>query len=234
VKKLFSGLMAAALLAASATLVTGSVAVAQPLTWCSNHSAFAILGDSASVGYGVVDVADNTWYNQFSRFNGNATIDNYAVGGKETADYLPGGSEDPYSKLAAAQPPLVFIELGGNDAYYGVTPAVYQANLNSIVSDVWNVSPNSSIVIMSTWEIDARAPGVTGSPWSAYSSAAQTVAVNRGVGLVLWMQVLPVYGSTAANDAAIYYNNSGHDTVPHLNDAGQLIVAAQINMLVHC
>ena len=69
-------------------------------------------------------------------FNGDLgagiQVYNSGASGTETSDW----TGQSWAPLAASTPQLVIIELGGDDWESGVTPAAFQANLTTIISDI--------------------------------------------------------------------------------------------------
>lgn len=194
----------------------------------------AILGDSYSTGYGTTGYAspDGTYapttYGWWARMSADyaswlgTKSFNYAHNGAEAADYLPGGrwasTTGAVTQLAANQPALVLISLGINEAWNGVSPNTYFANLSTLVHNVQAADPAATILLVREPEADGCATGVTCQPWSAY--ALNSTATQLGVGLIDEGIEMP---STATAPAGVY----GSDHV-HPSDIGNLIEQAII------
>ena len=87
-----------------------------------------------------------------------------------------GSAANSGAAIAALAPSLVIITLGANDQFNGVTPATYQTNLQTIITDLKAqlTSPFPSFVIQMLPPRSGQS-GYT-YPWSQYVSAAYAVA----------------------------------------------------------
>lgn len=90
-----------------------------------------IVGDSLSSGYGLV--AGESWVNRLDarvqKTRPNWRVVNASVSG----DTLQNGLQRMKPALARHRPAGVLVELGGNDALRGVSPATIRHNLGSLV-----------------------------------------------------------------------------------------------------
>jgi lysophospholipase L1-like esterase len=121
------------------------------------------------------------------------------------------------NSIAADQPSLVFIELGGNESYTDVDPAVYQANLEQLTSAIWSVSPRSTLVYETIWPFDPRAVTNPVHTWDQYATAMWKVAVNHAAGWIDQRQFFPAH---YADDANTHLLNT--DQI-HPTDAGNAV-----------
>ena len=107
------------------------------LMWClpgwvyAGQCTLLVVGDSLSSGYGLA--TGESWVNKL-----NARILKSAPGWRVTnasisGDTLQNGLQRLAPTLQRHRPAGVLIELGGNDALRGVTPAIIRRNLGSMV-----------------------------------------------------------------------------------------------------
>lgn len=92
------------------------------------------LGDSITAGQGVSPAPPATCAADLTTASVTITGVNEGVSGTQTADWLPGSTNDANALVAFAACPIVHIMLGTNDARAGASTATYRANLRSIVN----------------------------------------------------------------------------------------------------
>lgn len=140
-----------------------------------------------------------------------------------------GANSGVYSSIASLNPGLVIISLGVNDQFLGVAPSTYQANLQTIISDVktgyaaaFPGSPYPAF-ILNMYPPRQGQSGYT-FPWSQYVNAAYTVSAAdtsgpNGTSVVSVMDFtlgprmpgadIDVYGLWQASDL-VHPSNKGH------------------------
>lgn len=131
----------------------------------------------------------------------------------------------PSFAIAALSPAVVVITLGVNDQFSNVAPATYQANLQSIISDikVRLTAPFPSFVLLMM--PPRQGQGTYTYAWSQYISAANAVAAADSSGIAGASVVsvcdasqrMPgadadVYGFWHAGDL-VHPSNKGHDYI---------------------
>lgn len=196
-------------------------------TWCADRSHLAVLGASSETGYATTGYASPdggywpTRYGWVARLARNAkaewgtTTDVYARNGAMIKDFFEGGrwplTTGAVADVSAKQPDLVII--GGalvNEYVNNVDPAVAEADLRRLVTELRDARPGVDILIITYPDIkwpQARRP------WSDYTAINHEVAVTLGTGLVDMRQYIDdPYTDTA---------NLWHSDRAHLNDAGQ-------------
>lgn len=228
-------------LAASITVASTSAASAGSAgTWCaSGKASLAILGASSETGYGTTgypsgvqtyypttygwtrrlgDLLERTW---------GTTTKNYSHNGAQVSDYLPGGrwpvTIGAVADLAATQPALVIIDLGGNEYWTQVAPAVFESNLRTMIAYIRVARPSVDIMLYLHEEISWATNGnaywpqsAPKYPWSQYASRIVTVASTLPTGMVDMRQFI----NPSEGDPAGLWSADGI----HLNDAGQSVV----------
>ena len=172
--------------------------------WCTSQGNIGVIGDSISSGWELNGQAtDNPtnpgiWVNWFASRYG-ATVDNQAVAGTSTANYVSGGSlAADTARIANDQNNLDFVMLGTNDWFLSTPPATYTANLESIYNTIRAGSPNASIVFVGQYDLTNDPNKPKGSPtvtFGQYMTAVTNAAAATGAGLVLSSQVVPAEGS---------------------------------------
>ncbi|GLY70523.1 SGNH/GDSL hydrolase family protein [Amycolatopsis taiwanensis] len=232
-------LIAAATLAAITVTLIGAVpsdAATPTPAWCTSHHNVAIIGTSADTGYGTTGYPSNaetyqpTRYGWTFRFSQNlyaewqTAVQNYAHNGALATDYLPGGrwsdTTSATNDIAAKQPELVIIDLGGNEYISQVPPATFGANLKTVVDNVKAARPNVTI-LMSIYTELLWTPNPWASTkkynWESYSAQIFNTAVQEGVALVDMRQYIPAAGSADLPNPSPWNSDNAH-----LNDAGNL------------
>ncbi|GLY68725.1 SGNH/GDSL hydrolase family protein [Amycolatopsis taiwanensis] len=156
--------------------------------------------------------------------NGKPAVQNYAHNGALATDYLPGGrwsdTTGATNDIAAKQPELVIIDLGGNEYISQVPPATFGANLKTVVDNVKAARPNVTI-LMSMYTELLWTPNPWASTknynWESYSAQIFNTAVQEGVALVDMRQHIPAAGSADLPNPSPWNSDNAH-----LNDAGNL------------
>jgi len=110
---------------------------------------------------------------------GNVTVVNVAISGQASSQAI--GSQ--LSPAKAANPDVVFIEFGMNDAYtpYDISVAQAKANLNYIIDDLETHNPNVDIVLMT---MNNTKPGEPRPNLADYYQNYRDVAQDRGLLLI--------------------------------------------------
>lgn len=97
----------------------------------ANANTIVVLGDSISAAYGLDKAAG--WVSlleqRLTDHCDNVAVKNASVSGETSA----GGAARLPAILAASQPALVVIELGGNDGLRGLSPSAMQKNLQQMI-----------------------------------------------------------------------------------------------------
>lgn len=225
-----------------AGVVAGRPADAQPAqpTWCADHSDVAIVGTSADTGYGTTGYASTTdtyyptvygWETRFANsLHGQwgTTTHNYAHNGALASDFLPGGrwpaQVGAVADMATYGPDLVLVDVGGNELYSQVDPAVFQANLTELVQNIKTMRPGVTI-LMSIYAQLKWVPNQYSNPpfeaqrwtWDQYASVIYGTAVAQQTALVDMRQYVP-NADASPMTAPTVWNSDGI----HLNDAGNL------------
>jgi lysophospholipase L1-like esterase len=236
--------------AAAGLAVAASITVASALpasagsagSWCSSGRAnLAFLGASSETGYGSTGYPAGVWtyypttYGWTRRLGDllerswGTTTENYSHNGAMVSDYLPGGrwsiTTGAVADLAGAQPTLVIIDLGGNEYWAQIDPAVFENNLRTMIANVRTSRPGVDIMLYLHEEISWPAAGnaywpqpTPKYPWSQYAGRISTVASTLSTGLFDMRRfVKPSKGNPDG-----LWNSDGI----HLNDAGQSVVNA--------
>jgi lysophospholipase L1-like esterase len=234
------------LIALLATAVTATVvliatpASAQTTTtqigWCDDQSRVALLGTSADTGYATTgysspdDTFARTRYGWATKLADNlaaswqTVTDNYAHNGAMASDYLPGGrwstTTTALGKIAATAPPLVLIDLGGNDYWAQRDPAVFKSQLGQIIDQIRAARPDVTILLSIYPELRWQ-PNEYGSTkryaWTAYTAAIFDTAVTKGTALLDLRQTIPAATDPVPTNPDVWTS----DRI-HLNDAGNL------------
>lgn len=228
------GIVCAVLVTAAAALYAASSrsAKAAPDTWCTDKSTMDILGDSASTGTGVID-PNNSWVTKLRSARPGTLVNNYAHDGAKASDFLPGGrwpvTSNALDAIAAGQPSLVLIELGGNEYFGDLDPASYQANLQRLSNAIHSVSPRSTLVYETIWQFDTRGSANPRHVWDEYAKAMLAVALMHGA---RWIDLRPFFPPHYDNDINTGLLNA--DEI-HPTDAGNAVeFAAILTMLDRC
>ncbi|WP_192909635.1 SGNH/GDSL hydrolase family protein [Gandjariella thermophila] len=209
-----------------------STAPRSPLTWCRDKSSMAVIGDSGSTGYGVVD-PKNAWVAALRRAKPHTRIVNYAHDGAMVSDFLPGGrwpqTTGAVRDIGRRQPSLVLIEIGGNDYYMDRDPARYQADLDRLTRAIWSVSPRSTLVYETIWPFDPRHSPTAVHSWDEYAAAMHRLVVKYHAG---WIDLRQFFPPNYSADADTHLLNP--DRI-HPTDAGNAVeFAAVLNILNRC
>lgn len=231
-------LFAAGLVAALVVTVVDALPsdAASASSWCTSQHNVAIIGTSAETGYGTTgyptgaDTYQPTTYGWANRFyrtlnaQWGTKMQNYAHNGAMATDYLPGGrwttTTGAFSDIAATQPELVIIDLGGNEFYSQVPPSTFAANLANVVNNVKTARPGATI-LLSTYAELLWAPNPWAStenyPWSQYATQIYNTAVNQGVAMIDLRQYIPAAGSNNLPNPSPWNSDN-----IHLNDTGNI------------
>lgn len=120
------------------------------------------------------------------------------------------------TELDRVAPDLVTVFLGLNE-YPNTTPAVFQANLTSLMTQVQGRAKVPSILIIASYTPGWSGATVAG--WAPYVAAMQAVATAKGCGLLDLSAVMPqatTSGTGFYNADALHPNNSGMTEVARL------------------
>jgi hypothetical protein len=230
---LIAGACAAALVSTVFGIPSSDAAGANS-AWCTTQNNVAIIGTSADTGYGTTGYPSGSqtyqpttygWTNRFAQSlhaQWGTTMENYAHNGSLAADYLPGGrwstTTGAVADIAANQPELIIIDLGGNEFVSQVPPTTFAANLTTVLDNVKTARPGATILIsiysQLLWAANPSA-STENYTWSQYATQIYNTAVNEGVALIDMRQYIPPAGSTNLP------NPWNSDNI-HLNDAGNL------------
>lgn len=112
-------------------------------------------GCSSSGHFNHAPFMDN-WVDQVTqalneRYEGNVTSKNVAVGGMKS-DW--GALAAQINNIVAANPDMVMIHFGINDAGAGVTPGAYQDNIEKIISDVQARLPECEFMLIKAFGVN--------------------------------------------------------------------------------
>lgn len=239
---------AAVVIALAATALVGSISVVSAPaasaggagTWCASGKAnLAILGASSETGYGTTGYPSGAqtyypttygWTRRLSDLLQRAwgtTTENYSHNGALVSDYLPGGrwstTTGAIADLATTRPTLVIIDLGGNEYWSQVDPAVFETNLRTMITNINTARPGVDIMLYLHEEISWPTAGNTywpqstpKYPWSQYAARIFTVASTIPTGMVDMRQFI---NPSNGNPAGLWTSDG-----IHLNDAGQSVV----------
>lgn len=228
-------LLLAAILAAL-TITSPASAASTGITWCdSGHASLDVLGDSGATGYGSTGYPANAqtwqsttygWVKRLSdRLGPTTTVHTYAHNGAMASDFLPGGrwpdTTSAINSVRADHPAGLILELGGNEYNIQVSPAQYQANMQTLINQIKAASPATTIFISHIWQIGVTQQPVT-YPWGQYRTADITLATNNGAGFVDLEQYMPSATTNSTGPVTGLYTS---DNI-HPNDAGNLLEAA--------
>ncbi|GAB2959794.1 SGNH/GDSL hydrolase family protein [Amycolatopsis acidiphila] len=242
-KTVLAAMTAAIALTSSVVVATAPNASAGAAgTWCgSGRANLAILGASSETGYGTTGYPANVntyyptqfgWTKHLSDLLHAAwgtTTENYSHNGALVSDYLPGGrwstTTGAVANLATTKPTLVIVDLGGNEYWSQVDPAVFESNLRTMIADIRAVRPDVDLMLYLHEEISWPAKGnefwaqaTPKYPWSQYAARIFAVASSVPTGMVDMRQF--IYPSKT-NPAGLWYSDG-----IHLDDAGQSVVNA--------
>ncbi|WP_326834238.1 SGNH/GDSL hydrolase family protein [Amycolatopsis rhabdoformis] len=219
------------------TAVTSADAAGQR-SWCAAKSNVAIVGTSADTGYGstgyqsTTDTWASTTYGWTTKFaNGvhaqwQTNVQNYSHNGALAADYLPGGrwagTTGAIADMAAKQPDLVLVDLGGNDFWAQNDPAKFQTDLNNVIDGIRASRPGGVDILMSIYAELKWTPNPYGGntqkyTWDQYASVIYQTAVAKGTALTDLRQYIPPAGSANLPNPSPWTSDN-----IHLNDAGNL------------
>lgn len=176
------------------------------------------------------DTFARTKYGWATKLSDNLTAewltvtDNYAHNGAMASDYLPGGrwssTTGALGKIAATLPPLVLIDLGGNEYWTQRDPAGLQTQLGQIVDQVRAARPEATVLLSIYPELQWRANEYASTKrwdWSAYGAAIYNTAVTKQTALVDLRQTIPAAADPVPTNPDVWTS----DRI-HLNDAGNL------------
>lgn len=227
-------LATALLLVLAAMLLAPTGATANTAgTWCGDKTHLAIVGASSETGLGTTGYSSPddgyapTRYGWTRKVAHNLNVawgtstTNYAHNGAMVKDYFPGGRWDTTSTatqdMAATQPDLVIINLGGNEYVNSVDPAVFDTNLTRLVTDIRTARPGVDILFL---VYPTFAWPNTQHTWSEYTTIIGRTAANNQAAL---MDLRQHVDSSTHDTAGLWYTDGAH-----LNDAGQSAVAAAL------
>ncbi|HEU5004041.1 MAG TPA: SGNH/GDSL hydrolase family protein [Actinomycetota bacterium] len=197
---------------------------------------YVAIGASESLGVGSSDPAQDAWPAVFARgfLPHSATFDNVAVSGATVEDAL----QDQLSQALAAHPTLVTVWLNVNDLIASVTPADYQHELQSLISQL-RQKGGTTVLVANTPPLDqlpiylacrsgsfglgtgslCPAPAALDASVDAYNRATSAVVASTGAILV----DLHAAGAEAEKDGT-YASLVSADGF-HPSDAGYALVA---------
>jgi acyl-CoA thioesterase-1 len=201
--------------------------------WCPSKASMALIASSSGTGSmttgysspdGTYAATAYGWWSRVTRqFNSywGTTQTNYSRGSAHVSDFLPGGrwliTTGATADIAVKQPSLVIISLGTNEYVEQVPPTTFEANLNTLISDIRAAAPSTTIYLTTQWEVNMWNPVTY--PYANYTAAIRSAAVNHGTGLMdLRQYIIP---GTSADWPMFYHPDRGH-----LLDVGHMVVAA--------
>jgi lysophospholipase L1-like esterase len=226
------GAALAALTTAVVLLPSSAATGAAAGTWCGDRSDLAILGASSETGYGTTgysspdDGYTRTRYGWTRRltetlhaeWGTNST--NYAHNGALVTDYYPGGRWDDtttaVADIAATQPDLVIIDLGGNEYVNSIDPATFNTQLRQLVTDIRSARSGVDVLLLTYPQFD----WASDYPWAAYADVIREVAVAQHAAMLDLRQHID---SSDTDRAGLWHSDGAH-----LNDAGQSVVSAAV------
>jgi len=228
-KKLLAGLAGIITIIALSIVPASAQVASNPL--CTDVSDLAIIGASDDTGYATTGYNNNdpvqgfqrTLYGWATGFADDAhaswgsTTHNYARNGAQVSDYLPGGrfplTTGAVADMNTYHPDLVMLDLGGNEYYNQINPAVFANNMATLVDNIRAGSPNTVILLSIYAEL--QYPGKPTWDWNTYAGIIYNTAVTKGLPLIDMRQVIPYAGSTTRTSPDVW----NADKI-HLNDAG--------------
>lgn len=191
-KRLLATVTGAALVAAA--LIAGhSASASTGVTWCDDPAGgLAIIGDSASTGYypataptDEIVAPDQTWFSleaNKEQIQRGTTTQVYAQNGAMAWDYTDPAGRWPHEVdgLAAQQPSLILVELGGNEYHSAIrTPAQFRQDLQNLYTKIHQLSPRSTIGWVAIWQLQDT--GAATVPWKSYvDQIFNSALVNLG------------------------------------------------------
>jgi hypothetical protein len=253
----------AVVLAAIATLVSGSVlntpaADAAALTnspWCINRDSLAVVGTSTNTGYqttGYTLPGPNAgyqpttygWYkrttDQLNSYYGTADDGipfdhyNYSRNGASTHNFLPGGAFDIFSGAK----PLGTFNPNVLIVTFGTNEYLAQlppATFQTRLNDfISNVyAATTATAILLVIQHEVGLNNPT-YPWSQYASVIYNTAVAHQTALLDQRQVVPPSVYNGASPAGLYVSNEAPSKI-HLSDAGHMVYrASYLRTLTAC
>ncbi|MEV4597137.1 SGNH/GDSL hydrolase family protein [Amycolatopsis sp. NPDC049253] len=234
----FTAVLTLIVLGIGMSTVVTSADAAQERSWCARKANVAIIGTSADTGYGSTGYQSTTdtwspttygWTTKFAdslRAQWQTNVQNYSHNGALAADYLPGGrwagTTGAMADMAAKQPDLVLVDLGGNDLWAQVDPAKFQTDLNNVIDGIRASRPGGVDILMSIYAELKWTPNPYGGntqkyTWDQYASVIYQTAVAKGTALVDMRQYIPPAGSANLPNPSPWTSDN-----IHLNDAGNL------------
>ncbi|HJQ45680.1 MAG TPA: SGNH/GDSL hydrolase family protein [Amycolatopsis sp.] len=217
-------------------VATPASAASVQVAWCDDQSRVALIGTSADTGYGTTgysspdDTFARTRYGWVTKISNDLTAQwqtvttDYSHNGAMASDYLPGGrwsiTTGALGDIASTRPPLVLIDLGGNEYWAQHDPAVLQTQLGQIIDQVRAARPDVTILLSIypelNWQPNAYASTKTWD-WSAYGSAIYNTAVTKQTALIDLRQTIPPAADPVPTNPNVWTSDG-----IHLNDAGNL------------
>ena len=148
-----------------------------------------VLGDSISAGwsasgyqYANIDPHSPPYANMFKDFlqmkfpDSSINLTNLSVGGK-TAEW--GAESTQIANVLASNPDLVIVAFGMNDGISGgYTVESYQYQINQIIDEIHNSSPQTEFIIVSTMIPNAEVYGILRNQYN-YLAALQVIETER-------------------------------------------------------
>jgi lysophospholipase L1-like esterase len=208
---------------------SSSAASEQGPDWCDQRpGAIDVIAGSSSTGVGLTSdggITPDTWSAQVQREFPHNPVHMYGGDHSIVVSHLRGLRTVP--AVVADQPALVIIMLGANDWLAGIDPAAYSDDLTSLVKQIHDGSPGTTIKLvnewnLSPWDVSWATPT---HPKSAYTEAMQTVAAQLQVGYTDVAPRLPLPRSAPAGLFAPDY--------VHLSGNGHLVVATWLIAQLH-
>jgi GDSL-like Lipase/Acylhydrolase family len=252
-KKFLTVLITIVLTAITLSAVGNASAQANYGSWCANQSDFAVLGASSEVGQGktgytgkgpdgVAGTADDgfyeaTPYGWTTRLRNSlhaewgTQMQNYSRGGALVSDFLPGGrwatTAGATADLAAKQTDLAILDLGGNEYLTQVSPATFEANLRTLVTNIKAARADMDVLLIVHHTIKWPANGTPAYPhptpqwtWTEYASKIGSVAVSTPTALVDARQYIPSLDTVPQPQVSLWA--PGENPPIHLGDAGDI------------
>lgn len=236
-RKVFRFAAVAALIAAVLVNASSSAGAFQS-SWCTSHARVAILGASSETGYGTTGYPAGaetyvpTTYGWTLKYANDlhatwgTVVDNYSHNGAMVSDYLPGGrwtsTSAATTTMGGNHPNLVVVNLGGNELWSQVDPAVFATNLANLIDNIRATVGNVDIMLEIYPELK-WAPNPYGGntqrfTWTQYGDVIYQTAVAKGVGEVDMRQYIPPAAASQQPSPSPWLSDN-----IHLNDTGNLV-----------